>query len=89
MSELRQVAAGYAAASIPLEVLWNDIDWMDGFKNWVPDPVNYPSAEMAAFVRELHAAGQRWCAVGGEGRRQRWPFVRRSSWQPPVWRQAC
>lgn len=39
----------------------SDIDWMEAYKNWVPDPVNYPQGELADFIAELHAQGQRWC----------------------------
>lgn len=67
VGELREVVAGYSQAAIPLEVIWSDIDWMDRYRNFVPDPVNYPPGEMAAFLTSLYAAGQHWVPIVDAG----------------------
>ena len=44
-------------AGIPLEVMWNDIDWMKRYRQFQFD-VNYPIEEFGKFVDDLHEAGQ-------------------------------
>ena len=51
--------ANYSAASIPLETMWLDIDYMHGFRDYTFDAVNFPLDRM---VVGAHAAEHLWVA---------------------------
>ncbi|KAK9814514.1 hypothetical protein WJX72_007179 [[Myrmecia] bisecta] len=63
VEELQQVVANYSAAAIPLDTIWSDIDYMDGYRDFTFDPKAYPEHKMKAFVDALHAKGQCWVPI--------------------------
>eukprot|EP00128_Syssomonas_multiformis_P009239 Colp12_sorted_trinity150504_noHs@21457 len=67
LTELKNVVAGYKKASIPLETMWTDIDYMDQYEDFTWDPTNFPEAGMRQFVEDLHANDQHYVVIVDPG----------------------
>jgi Glycosyl hydrolases family 31 len=63
VAELAAVAANYSAAAIPLDVLWGDIDYMSGWRDFTFDEAAWPEKGVRALVDRLHADGRRFVPI--------------------------
>ncbi|KAI9696289.1 MAG: hypothetical protein M1820_008212 [Bogoriella megaspora] len=60
---MQEIVDGYASAGIQLETVWNDIDYMDQYRDFTTDPISFPVSEGQAFLARLHAAGQHYVPI--------------------------
>ncbi|CAM6052030.1 unnamed protein product [Sphagnum compactum] len=63
IDDLRYVVENHRKANIPLETIWNDIGYMDAYKDITLNPVSYAETALRAFVDELHANGQHYILI--------------------------
>ncbi|XP_059316975.1 alpha-xylosidase 1-like isoform X1 [Lycium ferocissimum] len=67
LSVIEDVIANYKKAKIPLDVIWNDDDHMDGKKDFTLNPVNYPGPKLRAFLEKIHAEGMHYIVINDPG----------------------
>ncbi|KAJ8564727.1 hypothetical protein K7X08_001187 [Anisodus acutangulus] len=67
LSVIEDVVENYNKAQIPLDVIWNDDDHMDGKKDFTLNPVNYPRPELIAFLEKIHARGMKYIVIVDPG----------------------
>jgi alpha-glucosidase (family GH31 glycosyl hydrolase) len=63
LAETKAVVDQYAQNNIPLEVMWNDIDYMDAFKDFTTDPTRFPEQSMKNWIDSLHANHQKYIMI--------------------------
>lgn len=61
--ETAEVVQNYSRAGIPLETMWNDIDYMDRRRVFTNDPQRYPLSKMREFVDYLHDHNQHYIVM--------------------------
>ncbi|KAL5119889.1 hypothetical protein ACEQ8H_002251 [Pleosporales sp. CAS-2024a] len=59
VEEVAAVVANYSMAKIPLETMWTDIDYMDGYKVFTLGQ-NFPLDKMRSLVSSLHSNNQHY-----------------------------
>ncbi|KAL0424760.1 UNVERIFIED_CONTAM: Alpha-xylosidase 1 [Sesamum radiatum] len=63
LSVVEDVVENYKKAKIPLDVIWNDDDHMDGHKDFTLNPTNYPRPKLLAFLEKIHARGMKYIVI--------------------------
>lgn len=58
-----EVVQNYSLASIPLETMWTDIDYMDRRRVFTLDPARFPLPMMRELVSHLHANDQHYVVM--------------------------
>ncbi len=67
IQQVEEVVANYSAANIPLDTQWVDIDYMQNYRDFTWDSVNFPQEEVVSFVNKLHANGQHFVPIVDPG----------------------
>ncbi|EPQ32053.1 uncharacterized protein PFL1_00251 [Pseudozyma flocculosa PF-1] len=63
VSQTREVNEAMRKADIPLEVQWQDIDYMDTFRDFTVDPNRFPQEELAGFISDLRSQHQHYVPI--------------------------
>lgn len=63
LDEVKTVVNTYAKYKLPLEAMWNDIDYMDAYKDFTWDPQRYNIEQVKKFVDDLHNKDQRYVVI--------------------------
>ncbi|KAK0649597.1 glycoside hydrolase family 31 protein [Cercophora newfieldiana] len=63
LNHVKEVAANYSSAGIPLETLWGDIDYMDKTRDFIPDPSRFPLEQYKSFINTLHKNHQHYVMI--------------------------
>lgn len=57
------VVNNYAKFDIPLETIWNDIDYMFQYRDFDNDPIRFNYSDGTAFLQRLHSRGQHYVPI--------------------------
>ncbi|RDX77258.1 Alpha-xylosidase 1, partial [Mucuna pruriens] len=63
LSVVEDVVENYKKAKIPLDVIWNDDDHMDGHKDFTLNPINYPRSKLLEFLDRIHSIGMKYIVI--------------------------
>ncbi|KAF3431860.1 hypothetical protein FNV43_RR26596 [Rhamnella rubrinervis] len=63
LSVVEDVVENYKKAQIPLDVIWNDDDHMDGHKDFTLNAKNYPRPKLLAFLEKIHNIGMKYIVI--------------------------
>ncbi|XP_074326364.1 alpha-xylosidase 1-like [Apium graveolens] len=63
LSVVEDVVESYKKAKIPLDVIWNDDDHMDGHKDFTLNAKNYPRPKLLAFLDKIHKLGMKYIVI--------------------------
>ncbi|KAK8075651.1 alpha-glucosidase [Apiospora hydei] len=62
-THLQSVVDDFKKFEIPLETIWTDIDYMNQYRDFDNDPVNFPYDGGAAFLSKLHENKQHYIPI--------------------------
>ncbi|KAH9952633.1 glycosyl hydrolases family 31-domain-containing protein [Russula dissimulans] len=63
LAETKQQVEAMRAANIPLEVMWNDLELYQDYRDFTVDPVTFPPNEMRDFIGNLRANEQHYIPI--------------------------
>ncbi len=63
VSDTQKIVDAMREADIPLEVQWNDIDYMQNFRDFTTDPERFPKDEFAAMIKRLRDNHQHYIPI--------------------------
>jgi len=63
IQDLESVLQKYEYYGIPLDVMYNDIGYMEDYLDFTFDPVRYPLAQVQDFVSTLHSKNKRYVVI--------------------------
>ncbi|KAI1314130.1 glycoside hydrolase family 31 protein [Xylaria venustula] len=66
-SVVQDVVDNFAKNEIPLETIWNDIDYMNAYRDFENDPDRYPYDVGAEFIDKLHQSDQHYIPIIDSG----------------------
>ncbi|OIW02272.1 hypothetical protein TanjilG_15155 [Lupinus angustifolius] len=67
LSVIEEVVDSYKKAQIPLDVIWNDDDHMDGKKDFSLNQANYPRPQLLKFLEKIHSIGMKYIVINDPG----------------------
>lgn len=59
---MKSVLSGYRINSIPLDVMWSDIDYMKDYRNFIYDS-DVAFKGLPDFINDLHKQGMRYVPI--------------------------
>lgn len=62
-SDTQQAVDDMGKSGIPLEAIWNDIDYMNQYRDFDNDPERFSYEEGGAFLQKLHDNGQHYIPI--------------------------
>lgn len=62
-TEIEDVVDNFAKFGIPLETIWNDIDYMFQYRDFENDPLRFGYEQGEAFLEKLHGNNQHYVAI--------------------------
>ena len=70
VQDVQAVVSQYQTNNLPLDTMWNDIDYMNLYQDFTFSPDRYPLAEVQKFVDSLHKNHQQYVIIVDPGIQQ-------------------
>ncbi|KAJ5090239.1 hypothetical protein N7532_008923 [Penicillium argentinense] len=62
-TEMQEIVDNFEKFEIPLENVWNDIDYMRGYRDFDNDPNRFPYDQAEKFLDKLHQSGRHYIPI--------------------------